>query len=46
MYCYVNGNEPISFNLKNDNTKVTLKHMYNEIVISKPTTTLVEVWKG
>ena len=43
-YCYANGWELISFNIKNDKTKATLTHMYIELVISKPTTT--SVWVG
>ena len=42
-YYYANGNNLLSFNLKNDSTKGTLTHKYIEIVISKPTTTWV--WK-
>ena len=38
-YCY--GNDLISFNIKNDKTKVALTHMYIELVISKPTKTSV-----
>ena len=40
-YFYANGNDVISFNIKNDRTKATLTHMYTELVISKPTTTSV-----
>ena len=40
-YCYTNGDDPISFNIKNDKTQVTLTHIYIELVISKPTITLV-----
>ena len=35
----------IPFNLKDDNTKATLIHMYIEVVISRPTTTSEGVWK-
>ena len=40
-YCYANGNDLISFNVKNDKIKATLTHMYTELVINKPTTTSV-----
>ena len=36
---YANGNDLISFNIKNDKTKATLTHMYIELAISIPTTT-------
>ena len=38
-YCYVNGNDLILFNIKNDKTKAILTHRYIGLVISKPTTT-------
>ena len=38
-YCYANGNDLISFNIKNDETKATLTHMFIELVIIKSTTT-------
>ena len=40
-YCYTNGNDLISLNIKNDKAKSTLTDMYIELVISKPTTTSV-----
>ena len=43
QYCYANGNDLISFNIKNGKTKATLTLMYIELVVSKPTTTLVGV---
>ena len=38
IYCYTNGNDLISFNIKNNKTKATLTHTYIELVVRKPTT--------
>ena len=36
-HCYANGNDLISFNIKNVKTKATLTHMYIELVIRTKT---------
>ena len=40
-YCYANGKDLISFNIKSDKAKATLAHISIELVLSKPTITFV-----